>query len=180
MLPSGARSRIKRVETFDGPLEKAVPPMSISMLLEDDIDISRGDMICRPHNQPTQTTEIDAMLCWMNERPLQAGHRYAIKHTTRSTRAIVDDIRYRIDVNTLHRDETAVELKLNEMGRIHLRTSSPLLVDEYRLNRQTGSFILVDETTNDTVAAGMIVAPGVVSAAIEDGPNDLSGDVEAA
>ena len=110
------------------------------------------------------------MICWMNERPLQVGNRYAIKHTTRSSRAIVDDIRYRIDVNTLHRDESgSSRSELNEIGRIHLRTSSPLLVDEYRLNRQTGSFILIDETTNDTVAAGMVVAPGPVSAAVEDG-----------
>jgi bifunctional enzyme CysN/CysC len=159
VLPSGARTRIKRVETFDGPLEEAVPPLSISMLLEDDIDISRGDMICRPHNQPTLTQELEAMICWMNDRPLELGGRYAIKHTTRSVRGIVDEIRYRIDVNTLHRDEDAESLALNEIGRVHVRTSGPLLVDEYRKNRQTGSFIVIDETTNETVGAGMIVAP---------------------
>jgi len=180
VLPSGARTRIKRVETFDGEVEEAVPPMSISMLLEDDIDISRGDMICRPNNQPTVTTEIEAMICWMNDRPLEVGNRYAIKHTTRSTRAVIDDLRYRIDVNTLHRDEAAVSLRLNEMGRVHLRTSKPLLVDEYRLNRQTGSFILIDETTNDTVAAGMIVGPGTGSSAVDAVAEDLSDNSAAA
>ena len=159
VLPSGARTRIKRVDTFDGPLEEAVPPLSISMLLEDDIDISRGDMICRPHNQPTLTQELEAMICWMNDRPLELGGRYSIKHTTRSVRGIVDEIRYRIDVNTLHRDEDAESLALNEIGRVHVRTSGPLLVDEYRKNRHTGSFIVIDETTNETVGAGMIVAP---------------------
>jgi bifunctional enzyme CysN/CysC len=159
VLPSGAKTRIKRVETFDGPLEEAVPPLSISMLLEDDIDISRGDMICRPYNQPTMTQQLEAMVCWMADRPLEVGGRYAIKHTTRSVRGTVDELRYRIDVNTLHRDEGAESLALNEIGRVHLRTSGPLLVDEYRKNRHTGSFIIVDETTNDTVGAGMIVAP---------------------
>jgi bifunctional enzyme CysN/CysC len=180
VLPSGKRSRIKRVETLDGEVEEAVPPMSISILLEDDIDISRGDMICRPGNQPTITTEIEAMVSWMHERPLEPGGRYAIKHTTRSARAIIDDVRYRIDVNTLHRDAAAVALHLNEIGRVHLRTSVPLMVDEYRLNRQTGSFILIDETTNDTVAAGMIVGPGTGAASADDVADDLSETAAAA
>jgi sulfate adenylyltransferase subunit 1 (EFTu-like GTPase family) len=174
ILPSGKRSRVKRVETFDGEVEEAIPPMSISMLLEDDIDIARGDMICRPNNQPTITTEIEAMICWMHERPLEPGNRYVIKHTTRSGKAVVDDVRYRIDVNTLHRDPAAVALHLNEIGRVHLRTSAPLMVDEYRLNRQTGSFILIDETTNDTVAAGMVVGPGTGATVAEDVADDLS------
>jgi len=150
---------------FEGPVEEAVPPMSVIMLLEDDVDISRGDMICRPHNQPTASQDFDAMVCWMTDRPLQRGGRYAIKHTTRSTRAFVDDVRYRIDVNSLHRDESAESLSLNEIGRVKLRTSTPLLLDEYRRNRQTGGFILVDETTNDTVGAGMVVAPTAGAAA---------------
>jgi bifunctional enzyme CysN/CysC len=179
-LPSGHRSRVKRVETFDGEVEEAIPPMSISMLLEDDIDISRGDMICRPGNQPTVTSEIEAMVCWMNDRPLEPGGRYTIKHTTRSARAIIDDVRYRMDVNSLHRDEAAVALRLNEIGRVHLRTSAPLMVDEYRLNRQTGSFILIDETTNDTVAAGMVVGPGTGVSAVEGGADDLSEEAAAA
>jgi bifunctional enzyme CysN/CysC len=162
VLPSGSRTRIKRVETFDGPLDEAVPPLSVSILLEDEVDISRGDMICRPHNQPTITSDVDAMVCWMADRPLEVGGRYAIKHTTRSGRAIIGDVRYRMDVNTLHRDESASSLELNEIGRIQLRTSAPLLVDEYRKNRHTGSFVLIDETTNDTVGAGMVVAPAPV------------------
>jgi bifunctional enzyme CysN/CysC len=148
--------------------------MSVSILLEDDIDISRGDMICRPHNQPTITQDLEAMVCWMNERPLEAGGRYAIKHTTRSGKAIVDELRYRIDVNSLHRDETATSLSLNEMGRVHLRTSTPLMVDEYRLNRATGSFILIDETTNDTVGAGMIVGHGGSASSVDAVTDDLS------
>jgi bifunctional enzyme CysN/CysC len=159
VLPSGAKTKVKRIDMFEGAVDEAVPPMSVVMLLEDDIDISRGDMICRPHNQPTLTQDIEAMVCWMNDRPLEVGGRYAIKHTTRSARAFVDEIRYRMDVNTLHRDEKAESLTLNEIGRIRLRTSTPLLVDEYRKNRQGGAFILIDETTNDTVAAGMVVAP---------------------
>jgi len=175
VLPSGHRTRISRISTFDGEVEEAIPPMSVSIELEDDIDTSRGDMICRPHNQPTITQELDAMVCWMADRPLEAGRRYLIKHTTRTGRALIDELRYRIDVNTLHRDETATTLGLNEIGRVHLRTSTPLMVDEYRLNRATGSFILIDETTNDTVGAGMIVDPGTGGASAVDAvAEDLS------
>jgi len=129
----------------------------VTLLLEDDIDVSRGDMICRPHNQPSVTQDVDAMVCWLTEqRPLQAGAKYSLKHTTRWSRAMVKDLHYRLDVNTLHRDESASSLELNEIGRVTLRTTQPLFVDEYRRNRTTGSFILVDEATNSTVAAGMI------------------------
>ena len=165
ILPWGAKTKIKRIDMFEGEVEEAVPPMSVIMLLEDDIDISRGDMICRPHNQPTVTQDIEAMVCWMADRPLEVGGRYAIKHTTRYARAFVDELRYRMDVNSLHRDEGAGSLALNEIGRVKLRTSTPLLVDEYRKNRQSGAFILIDETTNDTVGAGMVVAPTPVVAA---------------
>ncbi|HVM29407.1 MAG TPA: sulfate adenylyltransferase subunit CysN [Candidatus Limnocylindrales bacterium] len=157
VLPSGARSRIKQIDTFDGQIDEAIPPLSVTLLLEDDIDVSRGDMICRPHNQPTQTQELELMCCWMHERQLQVGGRYWVKHTTRNVRGIVDAVRYRIDVNSLHRDQGAETLGLNEIGRLRLRTSSPLLVDEYRRNRLTGSLILVDETTNETVGAAMVV-----------------------
>jgi bifunctional enzyme CysN/CysC len=160
VLPSGKRTRVKRIETFDGELESAAPPLSVSMLLEDDIDISRGDMICRPHNQPTVTSEFEAMVCWMADAPLREGARYVLKHTTRSVKAVVDDLRYRIDVNSLHRDEAATELGLNEIGRVRFRTSGPLLLDEYRLSRTTGGFILIDEATSDTVGAGMVVRTG--------------------
>lgn len=158
VLPSGFTSRITSVETADGPVAEAFPPMSVTVRLDDEIDISRGDMICRPNNAPAVSQDIEAMVCWMDEtRPLQVGGKYAIKHTTRSARAIVRGLHYRLDINTLHRDEAAGELKLNEIGRVRLRTTVPLLADEYRRNRTTGGFVIIDETTNRTVAAGMIV-----------------------
>jgi bifunctional enzyme CysN/CysC len=158
VLPSGFTSRIASVETADGPVDEAFPPMSVTVRLTDEIDISRGDMICRPNNAPAVAQDIEAMVCWMDEsRPLQVGGRYAIKHTTRSARAIVRGLHYRLDVNSLHRDESAAELKLNEIGRVRLRTTVPLLADEYRRNRTTGGFVIIDETTNRTVGAGMIV-----------------------
>ena len=157
VLPSGFKTSIKSIDTSDGPLEEASPSMSVIVTLEDDIDISRGDMICRPHNQPDSSQDIDAMVCWMAEgASLRPGAKYAIKHTTRWGRALVNNLRYRLDINTLHRDESATSLSLNEIGRITLRTTTPLFFDEYRRNRQTGSFILVDEDSNSTVAAGMI------------------------
>jgi sulfate adenylyltransferase subunit 1 (EFTu-like GTPase family) len=157
VLPSGQESRIKRIETYDGELGEAFPPLSVTMLLEDEIDVSRGDFICRANNQPTPTREFEAMVCWMSDRELQPRGRYAIKHTTRSGRALVEDLRYQIDVNTLHRDEDATSLGLNEIGRVRLKTSVPFLIDDYRRSRATGSFILIDEGTNDTVGAGMIL-----------------------
>jgi bifunctional enzyme CysN/CysC len=157
VLPSGDETRIASVETFDGPLGEACAPMSVALRLVDDLDISRGDMICRPHNRPTVDREIEAIVCWMADEPVLAGGVYAIKHTTRSARAVVEQIRYRIDVNSLHRDENARELGLNDIGRLRLRTSVPLIFDEYRRNRTTGSFIVIDEATNGTVGAGMII-----------------------
>ncbi|GIM85054.1 sulfate adenylyltransferase subunit 1 [Salinispora arenicola] len=158
VLPSGFTSRIAAVETADGPVPEAFPPMSVTVRLTDEIDISRGDMICRPHNAPAVAQDIEAMVCWMDEtRPLQVGGRYAIKHTTRSARAIVRGLHYRLDINSLHRDESAGELRLNEIGRVRFRTMVPLLADEYRRNRTTGGFVIIDETTNRTVGAGMIV-----------------------
>ncbi|MFD2766857.1 sulfate adenylyltransferase subunit 1 [Micromonospora eburnea] len=161
VLPSGFTSRIAAVETADGPVDQAFPPMSVTVRLTDEIDISRGDMICRPNNAPAVAQDIEAMVCWMDEtRPLQVGGKYAIKHTTRSARAIVRGLHYRLDINSLHRDEAAGELKLNEIGRVRLRTTVPLLADEYRRNRTTGGFVIIDETTNRTVGAGMIVEAG--------------------
>jgi len=161
VLPSGFMSRIAEVATADGPVDEAFPPMSVTVRLEDEIDISRGDMLCRPNNMPAVTQDIDAMICWMDESAtLQAGKKYAIKHTTRAARTIVKDIRYRLDVNTLHRDEEADRLSLNDIGRVQLRTTIPLMCDEYSRNRATGGFILIDEATNRTVAAGMINAVG--------------------
>lgn len=161
VLPSGFTSRIAAVETADGPVPEAFPPMSVTVRLTDEIDISRGDMICRPNNAPAVAQDIEAMVCWMDEtRPLQLGGRYVIKHTTRSARAIVRGLHYRLDINSLHRDESAGELRLNEIGRVRFRTMVPLLVDEYRRNRTTGGFVVIDETTNRTVGAGMIVEAG--------------------
>jgi bifunctional enzyme CysN/CysC len=132
--------------------------MSVTIRLTDDLDVSRGDMICRVHNRPDVAQDVDAMICWFSERgKLTPGAKYAVKHTSNWARALVKDLHYRLDVNTLHRDETADSLALNEIGRVTLRTTKPLLFDEYRRNRETGAFILVDEATNDTVAAGMIV-----------------------
>jgi bifunctional enzyme CysN/CysC len=157
VLPSGFPTTIEAIETMDGPVDEAFPPMSVTIRLADDVDVSRGDMICRPHNRPEVTQDVDAMVCWMHEQPMKTRGKYFIKHTTRDARALVQELHYRLDVNTLHRDETAETLGLNEIGRVSLRTTVPLFVDEYRRNRFTGSFILVDEATNATVAAGMIL-----------------------
>jgi len=158
VLPSGFSSRIARIDTIDGPLDEAFAPVACTLLLEDEIDISRGDMICRPNNQPAAGQDIEAMVCWMTEQSqLVPGAKLAIKHTTRSGRALVKSLQYRLDINTLHRDETSTSLQLNEIGRVTLRTTTPLFFDEYRRNRSTGSFVLIDEATNNTVAAGMII-----------------------
>jgi bifunctional enzyme CysN/CysC len=158
VLPSGLHSTIAGIDTADGPVTEAFPPMSVTVRLTDEIDISRGDLICRPHNAPAVAQDIEAMVCWMDETaPLRVGGKYAIKHTTRTARAVVRGLQYRLDVNTLHRDEEAGDLQLNEIGRVRLRTTVPLLADEYRRNRTTGGFILIDESTNRTVGAGMII-----------------------
>ena len=159
VLPSGRTTRIAKIDTYDGPLEAAFPPQSVTLLLEDELDVSRGDMIARPSDQPTVARELEAVVCWMTDAPLQARGRYAIKHTTRAARAIVDAIDWRLDVETLEREPDVDRLELNEIGRVKLRLSAPLAFDTYERNRTTGSFILIDETTNDTVGAGLIVAP---------------------
>ena len=157
VLPSGMTSKIASIDTHAGQVEEAFPPMSVAIRLEDDIDVGRGDMLCRPHNHSSVGQDIDAMVCWMVDQPLMAGGRYSIKHTTRTVRAIVRNLRYRLDVTTLHRDDTAAGLSLNQIGRVTLRTTAPLMFDEYRRNRLTGSFIVIDEATNATVGAGMIL-----------------------
>jgi bifunctional enzyme CysN/CysC len=159
VLPSGLTSRITAVETAHGPVAEAYAPMSVTVRLADDLDVSRGDMLCRPHNAPTSTQDVEATVCWMTDRPvLRPGSKLVVKHTTRTARAVVRELRYRLDVNTLHRDETATELGLNDIGRVRLRTTQPLFLDEYRRNRTTGGFILVDEATNQTAGAGMVIA----------------------
>ncbi len=158
VLPSGLPSKITRIECGGADVDEAFAPMSVIVHLSDDVDVSRGDMICRPQNRPVVGQDIDAMICWMSDQPLRPKARLAIKHTTRSARAMVTHLQYRLDVNTLHRDEGVAQLGLNDIGRVQLRTTQPLFYDEYRRNRATGSFILVDETTNHTVAAGMLLS----------------------
>jgi bifunctional enzyme CysN/CysC len=161
VLPSGFTTAVSAMWSPGGvKIEEAFAGQALTVELADDIDIARGDLICRPHNRPHVGQEIDAMVCWLTtDTQLSAGTRYTIQHTTRSTRAVVNDLDYRLDVNTLHRDESARQLSLNEIGRIRLRTQQPLLFDAYRRSRETGSFILIDEATNNTVAAGMITGP---------------------
>ncbi len=156
VLPSGMTSKIAGIDLFDKEISEAFPPMSVTLRLEDDVDVSRGDMICRPSNAPKPSQDIDAMICWMTNEPLRPRQKLAIKHTTRSGRALIKDIQYRLDVNSLHRDQETKELGLNEIGRVQLRTTVPLLCDPYSKNRTTGSFILIDEATGVTVGAGMI------------------------
>ena len=158
VLPSGMTSTISAIDTADGPVEEAFPPMSVTVRLTDEIDISRGDMICRPHNAPAVAQDVEAMICWMDETaPLRVGGKYTIKHTTRSARTVVRGLQYRLDINSLHRDMAADHLGLNDIGRVRLRTTQPLLCDEYKRNRSTGGFVLIDEATNRTVGAGMII-----------------------
>lgn len=156
-LPSGFTSTIKSIDTFDGPVEQAFAPMSVSITLEDEIDISRGDMIVRENNVPTVGQDIDLMVCWMNEVALRPNGKYIVRHTTKECRCIVKDVKYKINIDTLHRNEEDKNIGLNDIGRISIRTTVPLFYDSYSKNRITGSLILVDEGTNETVAAGMII-----------------------
>ena len=157
VLPSGFHSKIKSIDTFNGPIEKAFAPMSITLTLEDEIDISRGDMIVRPNNQPKVDQDIDIMICWMSEKPLIHKGKYAIKHTSKEARCMVKEIKYKVDINSLHRNEEDKEIKCNDIARISLRVTQPIFYDEYNTNRNTGSVILIDEGTNNTVGAGMII-----------------------
>ena len=156
ILPAGHRTRIAAIDSYAGELEAAFPTMSVALRFTDELDISRGDMVVNPDDPPVAARELDAMICWMSSRALQPGARYALKHTTRTVRAVVEQLEYRIDVNTLEHQESP-ELALNEIGRVRLRTSAPVMVDRYRRNRTIGSFILIDEASGDTVGAGMIV-----------------------
>jgi sulfate adenylyltransferase large subunit len=157
VLPGGQRSKVAAIDSYSGELESAFPTMSVAVRLTDQVDVSRGDMIVDPEDQPVSARELEAIVCWMGEQPLQPRGRYTIKHTTRSARAIVEQIEHRVDINTLEH-VPAQQLALNEIGRVQLRCSSPLVVDPYSRNRTTGSFILIDESTNDTVGAGMVVS----------------------
>jgi bifunctional enzyme CysN/CysC len=156
-MPSGFTTRIKKIELAGKEVAEAFPPMSVTLLLDDDVDISRGDLICRPNNRPAAAQDIEGMVCWMSaERPLAPRSRLIVKHTTRTVKAIVTDLHYRIDVNTLHRDETATQLGLNEIGRVRMRLTQPVFADPYSRNRLTGGMILIDEASNTTVGTVMI------------------------
>jgi sulfate adenylyltransferase large subunit len=155
-LPGGQRTTVAAIDTFNGEIEAAFPTMSVALRFATEIDVSRGDMLVEAEDQPTAARELEAHICWMSDQPLAPRGKYVIKHTTRSARAIIEAIEYRVDINTLEH-VTADQLGLNEIGRVRLRCSAPLVVDPYSRNRTTGSFILIDESTNDTVAAGMVI-----------------------
>jgi sulfate adenylyltransferase subunit 1 len=157
VLPSGFTSTIKTVELDGKQLDEAFAPMSVTIQLNDDIDISRGDMLVREGNTPRQGQDIEAMICWMGEKPLQLNGKYALKHTTKDVRAVVKEVKYKLDINSQHRITENPSIGTNDVGRIKLRTTAPLCYDAYTKNRETGSFILIDEATNVTVAACMII-----------------------
>lgn len=157
VLPSGFSSKIAKIDSYDGEISEAFPPMSCTILLEDDIDVSRGDMIVRTNNQPDVGQDHEMMVCWMSQRPLQLNGKYAIKHTTRNARCIIKDIKYKVDINSLHRLEDDKTIKMNDIARISIRTTVPLFTDRYQRNRNTGSLILIDEATNETVGACMVL-----------------------
>jgi sulfate adenylyltransferase large subunit len=158
VLPGGQRTSIAAIDTYDGELTEALAPMSVTLRLTDELDISRGETICRPEQAPTVARELEADVCWMTDQPLRKGARYAVKHSTREVTAIVDELCDHVDVHTLERADAPQELALNDIGRIRLRTSAPLVFDPYERNRRTGSFILIDEVSNNTVGAGLVVA----------------------
>lgn len=157
LLPSGFTTKIKSINTFEGELEEAHPPMSVTICVEDDLDLSRGDMIVRPNNSPNVEQTVDLMICWFNEKPLRLNGKYTLMHTNNEVRCIVKEVRYRMDVNTLKRDLEFEQIEMNDIARVQLRTTKPLFFDSYSRNRITGSIILVDEGTHETVAAGMII-----------------------
>jgi sulfate adenylyltransferase large subunit len=158
VLPSGRRTSVAAVETADGPLDAAIPGMSVTVRLADDVDVSRGDMLADPEQAPVVARELDATVCWMAERPLEPGRRLVVKHTTRTVRAIADELLSVVDIHTLEDRAAPEHLELNDIARVRLRLAEPLAVDPYAENRTTGAFILIDEATNDTVGAGMISA----------------------
>lgn len=157
LLPSGFTTKITKIDTYDGELESAYPPQSVTMLLAENFDLSRGDMIARVNNQPTVGQDLELMVCWFHDSPLRLRGKYNILHTTRDVRCVVKDIRYKLNINTLHRDQDDKEIKMNDIARVVIRTTQPLFYDSYRKNRITGSLIFVDEHTNETVGAGMII-----------------------
>jgi sulfate adenylyltransferase large subunit len=158
VLPSGVETRVASIDTADGQLEEAFPPLSVTLRLEGELDVSRGDMLAHPGEAPPQARSLDATICWMSERPLVPGARYRLKHTTRTVPARVEAIEARTDVGTLDEEPAPPELRLNDLGRVRLRLAQPVFCDSYARNRATGSFILIDETTGDSAGAGMVRA----------------------
>ncbi len=156
-LPSGMTSKIKTIETYDGQIKEAFTPMSVTITLEDEIDISRGDMIVRSGNQPEVMQDIDIMVCWLNPKGPKPRMKYLVRHTSNEAKAIIKEVQYKLDINTLHRDEENIEIKANDIARIKLRLAKPIMADSYKKNRNTGSIIIIDATTHETVAAGMII-----------------------
>ena len=157
VMPSGFASKIKSLDTLSGELEEAFAPMSISMTLEDDIDVGRGDMIVRANNQPEAKQDIEVMLCWLHNNAAKPRAKYTIRHTSNEQKAMIKEVVYKIDINTLHRNTEDMELRMNDICKVRIRTTKPLMIDSYRENRTTGSIILVDDATNETVAAGMLL-----------------------
>jgi len=157
VLPSGFTSSIKSIDIMDGSLSEAFAPMSVTITLDDDIDVSRGDMLVRDNNRPNINQDIDIMICWLNEKKMLLNGKYAVKHTSNDVRCIIKEVKYKININNLHRIEDDKEVNMNEIARISIRTTKPLLYDKYINNRFTGSLILIDEGTNETVGAGMII-----------------------
>jgi sulfate adenylyltransferase subunit 1 len=157
VLPSGFTSKIKSIDTFHGPIQEAFAPMSITIQLTDDVDVSRGDMLVRSNNQPSVQQDIDIMMCWLHNQSPKPKAKYLLKHTTSEVKAMIKEIRYKLDINTLHRNEQDLEIRMNDIARVQIRTTKPLLIDPYKKNRITGSLILIDEATYQTVAAGIII-----------------------
>jgi sulfate adenylyltransferase subunit 1 len=157
VLPGGLSSKIKSINTYNTEIEEAFSPMSVTITLEDEIDISRGDMIVRENNQPKVSQDLDVMLCWFHNKPLLPNSKFVVRHTTREARCVVKEIQYKVDINSLHRLEDDKNITMNDIARVKLRTTIPLLFDSYSRNRNTGGLILIDEATNETVAAGMII-----------------------
>ena len=157
VLPSGFTSTIESIDTFDGPVDEAFSPMSVTIRLKDNLDVSRGDMIVRENNVPKIGQDLDVMVCWLNEKPLLNRGKYRIMHTSKSARCMVKEILYKVNINTLHRIEDDKIIGLNDIARISIRTTAPLFYDSYNRNRNTGSLIIIDEATNETVGAGMII-----------------------
>jgi bifunctional enzyme CysN/CysC/sulfate adenylyltransferase subunit 1 len=159
VLPSGFKSTIKQIWTLDGPLQEAFSPQSVTLVLEHDLDVSRGDMIVDAEDLPGASTDLHAKICWMNPRPLVAGKQYLLKHTNQTVKAVITSIEHKINITTLDKEDDITELAMNDLGEIRIKTAKPLIYDGYATNRLTGSFILIEPGTNSTVAAGMLMQP---------------------